>query len=731
MDEIRDYADWLDATATPLVDLVPPMVEAPAPVPPPDRRAPAWTRGVVALAAVILIGVPLAMLLDGFGLDQEPADTITAFPVEGPVVLVADEGTMLLGKDHPPGAIVEVELNGPSIGEGVVGPSAEVGTDGRFEVTLWPELGLREGDAATVTVRGPSPTADGAQSYTVPYVGIRFDLLDPVADLAVGTAQVPDGTPIQVRIEQGTELTVAETETFNGAWEVDLSAVVDVTLESVGTAWVPSGDGFSSTSPRSAVQGPTQLDLIQGNWFLQGNGWLPGAQADLIINGETQPAPITIGPGGRFEIFLESYGLASGDVVGIDDGQTDKSITVHDIVVTDLDQAAGVIAGSTDLADGTIVVVGHDRGAGVDVAVEGGRFSASFEPGSIGYPDVGFMDADQDWLAGTVDPAVEAEIPAGGAPAATPTDAGQWVTVLADGPLEIAGSGFAEGARVSVEVLVGGVSDWEDGSAATVDATGSFASAHPSVNTGNGTVVVTVGEQRFEVPIVPINLVLVFEDTGDIRASVGVPDGTQAEVHTAVDGEPISISTTVQDESVSVSATNGALLPGTTAELWVESGDGWVINRSSEPQTRIEWFVDGPGVHVQWLLPGEELDLVIDGAPDRTVVTDEFGTLWVSTDAPTESIVLTNERITLTMAEIPEVTISGFDGNLVSGAAALPGSAVVSVDIWQGVNYEAFGEVPVRDGVWSVETALEGPGRIVEVRWTDGAENQVVRRFEE
>ncbi len=721
-DELRDYAEWLNASAPPIEELAP----VGQPTPAPDRRVPGWTRGVLALAAVLMIGIPLALLLDGFGSEIGPADTITSFPVDGPVVLIADNGTMVLGKDHPPGSIVEVELNAARFDD-VVLPPTEVGPDGRFEVVLWPEHGLRDGETAIVRVLSGELRTEDPATYVVVQLGIAFDLLDAKSDVAVGRARVPDGTSIQVRIESGTELTVVETETFNGAWEVDLSGTVDVTLESVGTAWVASGDGVASTAPRSAVPRPPELDLFMGgDWFFQGAGWTPGAQAELRVNGEPLGAPVTVGAGGRFEIYLGDIELESGDELAVDDGEMTASVSIHELVLDAHDPQTGVVSGTTDLVDGSVVSISHEASAPVETVVGNGRFSVAFEPGPLSELSVGYLEGERLWVAGIV--AIGSD-EGGTSPPSPAPSADQGVVVLFDGELEISGFGLVPGDPVDVELVTEGEVAFSAQDVTSVGADGSFDTLFEGVVFADGEALVTIGETTFVVPVVQINLVRIFDATDQVGVGFEAPIGANTIVWVANGGDRTGIPGEASGRTQVIDASAPGLEPSTVVEFWVESGDGWVMNRGQAASPQLEYFAWEGLVYGSWFEPAEVLEATIDGDAVGTVTADELGRIELYVDlSPGSAVALSNERVTVDLGPIPAIAIGGIEGTAVSGTADVPDGTLLQVDVEQGAFQDAT-EVSADGGEWTFEANLGGPDRQVYVRWTDAEGDQLVLQW--
>jgi hypothetical protein len=720
-DEIRDYARWLDATAPSLEKLTPSVA--------PARRRPTWGRAVLAAAVVLLLGVPLfGVLQDSFS-GPDTADTITPSPIDGPVVLVREFGTEVAGKDFEPGDDVTVTVR-PGTDADVTLPSTSVGQDGRFTVSLWPEYQLAPGEEVSVVVGAIG------DPIVVAAMNITFDLLDPVADRAAGLAPVPDGTTVIVRIETGTDLAVAETESFNGAWEVDLIDVVDVTLDSVGSAWIASGDGFAASADRSAVPQARRIDLVTENSYLEGTGFTPGATAEIRLNGSALPAPVTVGPGGRISVFLNGFDIQSGDILEIDDGDAPKEIPIFDLMITSVDESTGRVAGVTDLPDGSEVVVEHRTAPGGTTTVREGTFEFTFDAGPLVDLGVGYEVNGGDRVSGTIaddgtlTTTTEAPTAAPRAPSQTSAPFGtpfDGPVVALDEDRRVMGWGFVPGNVVSLSIAptVDGLDvpfpGFSDQALAEVASDGTFLAQLPIGFQGGDIVTVAVGDDLFVIPFDWLNLDLLDPETG-VAAGVG-PTGTEVTLRIDAGGDITTYTTTIEEDGWSIVGVPAIPVPTGTA--WMGAGDGYVVTpvRTGVPrEPRLEYSPHEPWLAAYGFDSNVAVTIRVNDIPvaleARTNIAGNLGLPAGPLGLEPGDVLDVSDGRTERSLTIHGATVTGVDGDRVRGTATLPDGALIQVN-GQTARAHHDADAVVTEGSWEVRLPAAGPFDLFDLRFNE------------
>lgn len=201
------------------------------------RRLPAWAHGVGAAVFVLLLAIPVWLLVSNLAADvADTPTTISWPPVEsGDPFLRAQSDGVATGVGWLPSRPITFAVNG-SVGEGRVNSDSA----GSFNFPLASiGLGFEPGDILSAS--------DGVSTRQMVIPFVTVDTFDLGLGVASGTAMLPDGSPIELRIigsAPAVALSRLQTTVESGAWSF---AFVPISSEQAITeSWISidSGNGL-------------------------------------------------------------------------------------------------------------------------------------------------------------------------------------------------------------------------------------------------------------------------------------------------------------------------------------------------------------------------------------------------------------------------------------------------------------------------------------------------------
>ena len=211
---------------------------------------------------------------------------------------------------------------------------------------------------------------------TTTLLDLTFDQIDVVADVASGTAAVPDGTEVDVHV--GNAMMTATVT--SGVWIADFSTIPhDITEDMGGWATVeetvdPDGDGTIAWPPQ-----PPQIQASVTNHWIQGWGMEPNGSVEIWINADPVLDPPTgvetIDGNGNFQ-FNPPIPLSFGDEIVTNDGAIERFLLLEGPLSIEVDGPSATAWGELPIGAGVAVGIGGNE-CGYDVEVEDGDDGAT------------------------------------------------------------------------------------------------------------------------------------------------------------------------------------------------------------------------------------------------------------------------------------------------------------------------------------------------------------------
>ena len=360
--------------------------------------------GVTTYPRVLALG--LALLLVSAAMAVQPTGAL-ADDGPNPHFNVEVAWDSLWGHEWPEGATLTVEIDGTVVADDVIvhDDHWDHGGPGDFHVHLT-DWDIQPGQHVTVTSDDPPVS----KSHTV--TALTITDIDEAADTVSGTTDADPGSTVEVHImHQGWPIRYAEVAA-DGTWTADFSqpdddgedwgGTADIGPGTHGSAWDRDDDGDATAAHWHVVNPHFNVDA--GHDSLWGHDWPEGATLTVDVDGTIVADDIEVytdweehGGPGDFAFHDSGFDFQAGQTVTVssDDPPASKSHTITALTVTDIDEAADTVSGTTDSDAGSEVEVHlhwHDdwRMRHVEVAADGtwtADFSVSVDDDGEGWGD--------------------------------------------------------------------------------------------------------------------------------------------------------------------------------------------------------------------------------------------------------------------------------------------------------------------------------------------------------
>jgi hypothetical protein len=206
----------------------------------------------------------------------------------------------------------------------------------RFD--FWGDYDLQVGDMVTLTDEFGTSTSHEVQPLSITDVDINTNTV-------TGTANIDAVLQVWVHEQSYPPLDVAVAS--DGTWQADLTEIFDITYGTGGRAWVIT-QGGNATAVDWYV--PNPHFTVFPEWeFFDGLDWPDGAIVSISVAGKPECSLERESWGGFFNgNFGEGCDIETSDVVTFTDGETTRTHTVQNLMVTKVNQDDDTVKGIAD-----------------------------------------------------------------------------------------------------------------------------------------------------------------------------------------------------------------------------------------------------------------------------------------------------------------------------------------------------------------------------------------------